>query len=105
MLEQGDDHTSGIFHCYFSGTVIHHSDDCYASIAGERYGQKLVNNFYLYRDDGVRGTGYDGGSGDPRGDEIAACTDEQMKQPLLFIMTNTLPRVISMSIPSTVIPN
>ena len=87
-IEQGDDHTSGIFHCYFSGKVIHHSDDCYASIAGERYGQKLVNNFYLYRDDGVRGTGYDGGSGDPRGDEIAACTDEQMKQPLLFSMYN-----------------
>jgi hypothetical protein len=87
-IEQGDDHTSGIFHCYFSGTVIHHSNDCYASIAGERYGQRLVNNFYLYRDDGVRGTGYDGGSGDPSGAEIAACTDEQMKQPLLFSMYN-----------------
>ena len=87
-IEQGDNHTSGIFHCYFSGKVIHHSDDCYGSIAGERYGQQLVNNFYLYRDDGVRGTGYDGGSGDPRGDEIAACTDEQMKQPLLFSMYN-----------------
>jgi len=87
-IEQGDDHTCGIFHCYFSGTVIHHSNDCYASIAGERYGQRLVNNFYLYRDDDVRGTGYDGGSGDPRGDEIAACTDEQMKQPLLFSMYN-----------------
>ena len=87
-IEQGDDHTSGIFHCYFTGTVIHHSNDCYASIAGERYGQKLVNNFYLYRDDGVRGTGYDGGSGDPSGGEIAACTDEQMKQPLLFSMYN-----------------
>jgi hypothetical protein len=47
-----------------------------------------VNNFYLYRDDGVRGTGYDGGSGDPTGAEIAACTDEQMKQPLLFSMYN-----------------
>ena len=87
-IEQGDDHTSGIFHCYFTGTVIHHSDDCYASIAGERYGQKLVNNFYLYRDDGVRGTGYDGGSGDPRGDEIAACTDEELKQPFLFSIYN-----------------
>lgn len=83
-IEQGDDHTSGIYHCYFTGKVIHHSDDCYASIAGERYGQPMVNNFYLYRDDGVRGTGYDGGSGDPRGDEIAACTEEQMKQPFLF---------------------
>ena len=87
-IEQGDDHTSGIYHCYFSGKVIHHSNNCYASIAGERYGQPMVNNFYLYRDDGVRGTGYDGGSGDPRGDEIAACTDEQMKQPLLFSMYN-----------------
>ena len=87
-IEQGDDHTSGIYHSYFVGTVIHHSNDCYASIAGERFGQPLVNNYYLYRDDGVRGTGYDGGSGDPRGDEIAACTDEQMKQPLLFSMYN-----------------
>lgn len=83
-IEQGDDHTSGIYHCYFSGKVIHHSNNCYASIAGERYGQPMVNNFYLYRDDGVRGTGYDGGSGDPRGDEIAACTEEELKQPLLF---------------------
>ncbi len=65
-IEQGDDHTSGVYHCYFSGKVIHHSNNCYASIAGERYGQPMVNNFYLYRDDGVRGTGYDGGSGDPR---------------------------------------
>ena len=87
-IEQGDDHTCGILHCYFSGKVIPHSDDCIGAIAGERYGQRLVNNFYLYRDDGVRGTGYDGGSGDPRGDEIAACTDEQMKQPLLFSMYN-----------------
>ena len=87
-IEQGDDHTSGVYHCYFSGKVIHHSDDCYASIAGERYGQPMVNNFYLYRDDGVRGTGYDGGSGDPRGDEIAACTEEQMKQPFLFSIYN-----------------
>ena len=88
-IEQGDDHTSGIFHCYFSGKVIHHSDDCYASIAGERYGQPMVNNFYLYRDDGVRGTGYDGGSGDPRGDEIKACTEEELRQPFLFGTTTT----------------
>ena len=83
-IEQGDGHKSGIYHCYFSGKVIHHSDDCYASIAGERYGQPMVNNFYLYRDDGVRGTGYDGGSGDPRGDEIKACTEEELRQPFLF---------------------
>ena len=87
-IEQGDDNTSGIYHCYFSGKVIPHSDDCIGAIAGERFSEKLVNNFYLYRDDGVKGTGYDGGSGDPRGDEIAACTDEQMKQPLLFSMYN-----------------
>ena len=83
-IEQGDDHTSGVYHCYFSGKVIHHSNNCYASIAGERYGQPMVNNFYLYRDDGVRGTGYDGGSGDPSGAEIKACTEEELKQPLLF---------------------
>ena len=87
-IEQGDNHDSGIFHCYFTGTVIHHSNDCYASIAGERYGQKLVNNFYLYRDDGVKGTGYDGGSGDPSGAEIKACTEEEMKQPMLFSIYN-----------------
>lgn len=83
-IEQGDDHTSGVYHCYFSGKVIHHSNNCYASIAGERYGQPMVNNFYLYRDDGVRGTGYDGGSGDPTGEEIKACTEEELKHPLLF---------------------
>lgn len=87
-IEQGDDHTSGVYHCYFSGKVIHHSNNCYASIAGERYGQPMVNNFYLYRDDGVRGTGYDGGSGDPTGEEIKACTEEEMKQPFLFSIYN-----------------
>ena len=87
-IEQGDDHTSGIYHCYFSGKVIHHSNNCYASIAGERYGQPMVNNFYLYRDDGVRGTGYDGGSGDPSGAEIKPCTEEELKQPLLFSIYN-----------------
>ena len=87
-IEQGDDCTSGIYHSYFSGKVIHYGDDYYASIAGERYSQKLQNNFYLYRDDGVRGTGWDGGSADPSGAEIAACNEEQMKQPLLFSMYN-----------------
>ena len=83
-IEQGDDHTSGIYHSYFSGTVIHHGNEYFASIAGERYGQPMQNCFYLYRNDGVKGTGYDGGSGDPRGAEIKACTDEELKQPLLF---------------------
>ena len=86
-VEKGGDGSS-VQHCYFTGKIIHHDDEYYASIAGERYSQKLNNNFYLYRDDGVRGTGWDGGSSDPRGDEIAACTDEQMKQPLLFSMYN-----------------
>ncbi|MBO7052179.1 MAG: hypothetical protein J6W24_05895 [Prevotella sp.] len=87
-IEQGDDNTSGIFHSYFSGTVIHYGDDYFASIAGERYSEKLQNNFYLYRDDGVKGTGWDKGSADPRGDEIAACTDEELKQPFLFSIYN-----------------
>ena len=87
-IEQGDDNTSGIYHCYFSGKVIHYGKTYFASIAGERYSEKLQNNFYLYRDDNVRGTGWDGGSADPRGDEIAACTEEQMKQPFLFSLYN-----------------
>lgn len=87
-IEQGDDHTSGIYHCYFSGKVIHYGKTYFASIAGERYSEKLQNNFYLYRDDDVRGTGWDGGSADPSGAEIAACTEEQMKQPFLFSIYN-----------------
>ena len=87
-IEQGDDNTSGIFHSYFSGTVIHYGDDYFASIAGERYSEKLQNNFYLYRDDGVKGTGWDGGSADPSGAEIKACTDEELKQPFLFSIYN-----------------
>ena len=86
-IEQGDE-TSGIYHSYFSGTVIHYGDDYFASIAGERYSELLQNNFYLYRNDGVRGTGWDKGSADPRGDEIKACTDEELKQPLLFSIYN-----------------
>lgn len=87
-IEQGDDNTSGIYHCYFSGKVIHYGKTYFASIAGERYSEKLQNNFYLYRDDNVRGTGWDGGSADPSGAEIAACTEEQMKQPFLFSIYN-----------------
>ena len=86
-VEKGGDGSS-VQHCYFTGKIIHHDDEFYASIAGERYSQKLRNNFYLYRDDGVRGTGWDGGSADPSGEEIASCTEEQMKQPLLFSMYN-----------------
>ena len=87
-IEQGDDHTSGIYHSYFSGTVIHYGDEYFASIAGERYSQILQNNFYLYRDDGVKGTGWDGGSSDPSGAEIKPCTEEELKQPLLFSIYN-----------------
>ncbi len=86
-VEKGGDGSS-VRHCYFTGKIIHHDDEYYASIAGERYSQKLNNNFYLYRDDGVRGTGWDGGSSDPSGAEIKACTEEEMKQPLLFSIYN-----------------
>lgn len=90
-IEQGDDHTSGIYHSYFSGTVIHHGNEYFASIAGERYGQPMQNCFYLYRNDGVKGTGNGksaGGSSDPSGAEIKPCTEEELKQPLLFSIYN-----------------
>ena len=86
-IEQGDDHTSGIYHSYFSGTVIRHGDDYFGAICGERYGQPMQNNFFLDRGDGVRATGnqskYEGSSYHPDG-EIKACTEEELKQPLLF---------------------
>ena len=88
-IEKADgSNTSGIYHSYFSGKVIHHGSDYFASIAGERYSQILQNNFYLYRDDGVKGTGWDGGSSDPSGAEIKPCTEEEMKQPFLFSIYN-----------------
>ena len=88
-IEKADgSNTSGIYHSYFSGKVIHHGNKFFASIAGERYSQILQNNFYLYRDDGVKGTGWDGGSSDPSGAEIKPCTEEELKQPLLFRIYN-----------------
>ena len=88
-IEKADgSNTSGIYHSYFSGKVIHHGNKFFASIAGERYSQILQNNFYLYRDDGVKGTGWDGGSSDPSGAEIKPCTEEELKQPLLFSIYN-----------------
>lgn len=88
-IEKADgSNTSGIYHSYFSGKVIHHGNKYFASIAGERYSQILQNNFYLYRDDGVKGTGWDGGSSDPSGAEIKPCTEEEMKQPFLFSIYN-----------------
>lgn len=88
-IEKADgSNTSGIYHCYFTGKVIHHGKTYFASIAGERYSQILQNNFYLYRDDGVKGTGWDEGSSDPSGAEIKPCTEEEMKQPFLFSIYN-----------------
>ena len=86
-IEQGDDHTSKVSHCYFTGWVQHGGDEYFGAIAGERYGQPMIHNFFFDRLDGVRGTGnqkkYDGSSyHDPS--EIRACTDEEMRQPLLF---------------------
>ena len=89
-IEQGDDHTSGIYHCYFTGT-IQHGDEYFGAICGERYGQPMINNFFLDRQDGVRGTGnkesHDGSSYHPDV-EIKACTEEELRQPFLFGTTN-----------------
>ncbi len=86
-IEQGDDHTSGIYHSYFSGKVIHYGNEYFGAICGERYGQPTVNNFFLDRGDGVRATGNQksaGGSSYHSDGEIKACTEEELKQPLLF---------------------
>ena len=86
-IEQGNDHTSGIYHSYFSGKVIRHGSEYFGAICGERYGQPMQNCFFLDRQDGVRATGnqskYDGSSNLTDG-EIKACTDAELKQPLLF---------------------
>ena len=87
-IEQGDDHASSVRHCYFSGKIIHHGDEYFGAIAGERYGQPMENNFFLDRSDGVRATGnqskYDGSSYHSVKGEIKECTEEELKQPLLF---------------------
>ena len=69
-MESGGDGSS-VQHCYFTGKVIGHDED-YRYIVGEINGQKVANCFYLNHDDGV-----DGGGG-------KACTDEEIKAPLLF---------------------
>ena len=87
-IEQGDGHHSSVRHCYFSGKIIHHDDEYFGAIAGERYGQPMENNFFLDRSDGVRATGnqskYDGSSYHSVKGEIKECTEEELKQPLLF---------------------
>ena len=55
----------------FTGKVIGHDED-YRYIVGEINGQKVANCFYLNHDDGV-----DGGGG-------TACTEEELKAPMLF---------------------
>ena len=62
---------SSVQHCYFNGKVIGHDED-YRYIVGEINGQKVANCFYLNRHDGV-----DGGGG-------TACTEEELKAPMLF---------------------
>ncbi len=69
-IEGGGDGSS-VQHCYFNGKVIGHDED-YRYIVGEINGQKVANCFYLNRHDGV-----DGGGG-------TACTEEELKAPMLF---------------------
>jgi hypothetical protein len=69
-MESGGD-GSKVHHCYFTGKVIGHHED-YRYIVGEINGQKVANCFYLNHDDGV-----DGGGG-------TACTEEELKAPMLF---------------------
>ena len=89
-IEQGDDHTSKILHSYFTGVVEHDGNEYFGAICGERYGQPMENNFFLDRQDGVRATGnqekHDGSSYHTVKSEIKECTEEEMKQPLLFGM-------------------
>ena len=69
-MESGGD-GSKVHHCYFNGKVIGHDED-YRYIVGEINGQTVANCFYLNHDDGV-----DGGGG-------KACTEEELKAPMLF---------------------
>ena len=69
-MESGGD-GSKVHHCYFNGKVIGHGED-YRYIVGEINGQTVANCFYLNRHDGV-----DGGGG-------TACTEEELKAPMLF---------------------
>lgn len=84
------DSRTTIRNCYFSGTITHGGNEYFAAIAGERYDNKLENNFYLNRNDGVRGTGnqskYQGSSDDPN---AAPKTDAELKAPLLFGVDDT----------------
>lgn len=76
---------SSIRYCYYTGKITHTDDEYFAAIAGERYGNTLENNFYLNRNDGVKGTGnqskYSGSSDDSN---AAGRTDAELKTPLLF---------------------
>ena len=80
----GEDNTP-VRHCYYTGTIHHGGDEYFAAIAGERYGNPLLSNFYLNRNDGVKGTGnqskHNGSSDDPN---AAPRTDAELKAPLLF---------------------
>ncbi len=85
-----DPSNSVIRYCYFSGTVHHAGNEYFAAIAGERYGNELLCNYYLQRNDGVKGTGnqskYGGSSDDPN---AAPKTEAELKAPLLFGEDNT----------------
>ena len=84
-VEQGDDHTSSIRHCYYSGQIHHYGNEYFGAIAGERYGQPLENNFYLFHHDGVLGTGNQKDSGGSSDDpNTTKKWDWEMTEPLLF---------------------
>lgn len=76
-----------IRNCYFSGKITHSGDEYYGAIVGERWSNKMENNFYLNRNDGVKSFGNGDGSRDCDsypGNEINPCTDAELKAPLLF---------------------
>jgi len=88
-----DDNTdTPIRNCYFSGKITHSGDEYYGAIVGQRRSNKMVNNFYLNRNDGVKSFGNGDGSRDcdPNpGNEINPCTDAELKAPLLFGVDDT----------------
>lgn len=82
-----EDTDTPIRNCYFSGTITHGGSEYYGAIVGERWSNKMENNFYLNRNDGVKSFGNGSGSRDcdpSPGNEIKPCTDAELKAPLLF---------------------
>ena len=80
-----EDTDTPIRNCYFSGKITSGGKEYYGAIVGERWSNKMENNFYLNRNDGVKSFGSGSGSRDCDTDkEIKPCTDAELKAPLLF---------------------